>query len=175
MPLALYTFSLFGRPADDPSNDGFHELNDLIFKEVDRAEGLLARSGYASDLRPEPWGEEVYPNFYIDRGDGWSPATLSLWRDLEAAFAFTYFGLHATALRRGREWFEKPHWPPLVLWWHDRNGHPEWSDGVARLEHLHAQGPTSHAFNFKQPFDRSGQPVKLDMSRVQAMEARRGE
>ncbi|GAN79068.1 hypothetical protein Aam_016_038 [Acidocella aminolytica 101 = DSM 11237] len=50
-----------------------------------------------------------YPKFYVDRGDGWSPVTLSLWRDLEAAFAFTYFGLHATALRRERVWFEKPH------------------------------------------------------------------
>lgn len=135
---------------------------------------MLARSGYASDQGPKSWGEGGYPKFYVDRGDGWSPATLSLWRDLEAAFAFTYFGLHATALRRERVWFEKPHWLPLVLWWHDRSGHPEWSDGVARLEHLHAQGATFHAFNFTQPFDRSGSSVKLDMSRVQAMEARRG-
>lgn len=172
MPLALYTFGQFIEPADSAANDGFRDLNDPVFARVDRAEGLIARSGYASDPGPAPWGEEVYPRFYEDRGDGWSPATLSLWEDMESLFAFTYSGLHAHALGRGREWFRKPEWPPLVLWWHEDSGRPTWSTGVERLEHLHDHGPSPFAFTFKTPFDRRGHPTELDRDRVRSLRSR---
>ena len=171
MPLALYTFGMFKARADDPANDGFRELNDPIFDLADRSLGLIARSGYASDPGPKTWGVEVYPRFYREAGDGWSPATLSLWRDMESLFSFTYFGLHAEALKRGREWFETPEWPPLVLWWHTAEGYPTWSEGVWRLEHLHDHGASSTAFNFKVPFDRSGAPTKLDKVQLNALRA----
>ncbi|WP_371170306.1 DUF3291 domain-containing protein [Aliiroseovarius sp. 2305UL8-7] len=169
MPLALYTFGQFIESADSPANDGFRELNDPIFENVDDAPGLIDRSGYASDPGPDPWGEEVYPEFYEDRGDGWSPATLSLWQDMESLFAFTYFGLHAKALSRGREWFQKPRWPPLVLWWHQGDARPTWAHGVGRHQHLHVHGPTPKAFTFRQPFDENGAPTKIDRRRVQAI------
>jgi len=169
MPLALYTFGMFAKPADDAVNDGFYELNDPIFENVDKASGLIARSGYASDPGPNPWGAEVYPRFYQDRGDGWSPATLSLWTDLEALFAFTYFGLHSEALKRGWEWFVSPDWPPLVMWWHLDRGYPTWSEGVERLEQLHDHGSKPTAFTFKEPFDQFGAKTKLDKSRIQAL------
>lgn len=166
MPLALYTFGVFARPADDPANDGFHDLNDLIFRTVDAAEGLIARSGYASDPGPASWGPEVYPNFYQERGDGWSPATLSLWTNLESLFSFVYFGLHGVALKRGREWFQKPNWPPYVLWWHEDLTHPTWAAAVRRHQQLHDLGPTRAAFDFKEPFDETGAPTRLDRARV---------
>lgn len=174
MPLALYTFGQFNEPADDRSNDGFHAMNDPVFEHVDKADGLIARSGYASDDGPSPWGEEVYPRFYQERGDGWSPATLSLWHDMESLFVFTYSGLHAEALKRGREWFQKPAWPPLVLWWHDEDGLPTWSDGVRRHEYLHDHGASSYAFTFRKPFDKDGNPSRLDSARVRALRERAG-
>lgn len=140
MQLALYTFGIFRLPADHRVNDGFRVPNDPVFASVDRAEGLIARSGYASDDDPNSWGTEIYPRFYREQGDGWSPATLSLWRDLESVFAFTYSGLHAQALARGREWFAKSTWPPFVLWWHESVMRPQWAEGAARLEHLHDDG-----------------------------------
>ncbi|SFG96363.1 protein of unknown function [Palleronia marisminoris] len=172
MSLALYTFGQFAGPADSPVNDGFRELNDPIFALADRTEGLIARSGYASDAGPSPWGEEVYPRFYDEAGDGWSPATLSLWEDLESLYVFTYSGLHAQALKRGREWFRKPSWPPLVLWWHDGKAPPTWRQGVRRLEHLHDHGTSSFAFSFKSPFDENGRPVNLDAIRIRDLRGR---
>lgn len=166
MPLALYTFGVFAKPADDPANDGFHALNDPIFAAVDHAPGLIARSGYASDPGPASWGPEVYPQFYRERGDGWSPATLSLWTDLESMFGFAYFGLHAVALKRGREWFQKPSWPPNVLWWHGDAAPPTWAQAVARHQHLHDRGPTPRAFDVKHPFDVTGAPTRLDPARI---------
>ncbi|MBC2859817.1 DUF3291 domain-containing protein [Stappia sp. 28M-7] len=169
MPLALYTFGIFRKPADDPANEGFQQLNDPILALADRCEGLIARSGYASDPGPPSWGAEVYPRFYEERGDGWSPATLSLWRDLESLFVFTYFGLHAAALKRGREWFDKPAWPPLVMWWHMDTAPPSWADAVVRHEHLHDHGPTPTAFNFKVPFDEAGRATRLEKARIEQL------
>lgn len=174
MPLALYTFGQFIRPSDDSVNDGFHALNDPVLATVDEADGLIARSGYASDPGPAPWGEEVYPTFYKDKGDGWAPATLSLWADLESVFSFTYFGLHAAAMARGREWFQQPKWPPLVMWWHHAEARPIWAEGVARHKTLHEQGSTPSAFTFKAPFNQAGEAVKLDKARLQAMRSNRG-
>lgn len=171
MPLALYTFGMFTNPAEDPANDGFHELNDPIFDLADGTAGMIARSGYAAEPGLGSWGPEVYPKFYRDQGDGWSPATLSLWTDLEALFSFTYFGLHAAALKRGREWFETPSWPPLAMWWHVDPSPPSWADGVVRHEYLHEHGPTSFAFDFKAPFDETGAPTKLDKARIHELSA----
>jgi len=164
--LALYTFGLFKERADHPANDGFYVLNDPIMALVDKAPGLIARSGYDGDPGPPSWGEEVYPAFYEERGDGWSPATLSLWEDLESAMAFSYFGLHARALRHGREWFQKPQWPPYALWWCEDGHRPTWREAVDRHALLHAQGPTVDAFTFKAPFDVRGLETAVDHDRV---------
>ena len=169
MKLALYTFGMFSRPSEDPANDDFHSLNDIVLAAVDKADGLIARSGYASDPGPKSWGDEVYPEFYHDNGDGWTPATLFLWADMESLFAFTYFDLHAAALSRGREWFQKPFWPPLVLWWHDDTHYLQWEDGVYRHKHLHENGPNPFAFTFKSPFDREGNATKLDKALLQQL------
>ncbi|MBL4811313.1 MAG: DUF3291 domain-containing protein [Rhodobacteraceae bacterium] len=169
MPLALYTFGQFIERAEHEANDSFRVLNDQIFQNIEHADGLIARSGYASDPGPETWGPEIYPTFYVERGDGWSPATLSLWEDIETLFAFTYFGLHAIALKRGSEWFRKPKWPPLVLWWHRHDTPPTWAQGVEKHQFLHANGPTAQAFTFKMPFDKNDQPTKVDKLRVQTL------
>jgi len=172
--LALYTFGIFAKPAEDPANDGFRDRNDPIFAVVDATLGLIARSGYDADPAPLSWGEQVQPRFFTDEhGDVWSPATLSLWQDLEAVFAFTYFGLHAEAMSRGRDWFREPAWPPLVLWWQAEEGYPQWAEGVRRHHLLHDHGPTPEAFTFAQAFDPSGARVRIDRARVKALASRR--
>ncbi len=165
--IALYTFGQFSKPSLDPVNEGFHQRNDPILKHVDQAPGLIARSGYESDPGPPSWGKQVFPRFWIDNGDGWAPSTLSVWRDMESAFAFSYRGLHAEALKHGREWFQKPQWPPYVLWWNEAGTRPDWAKAIIRHEHLHDHGPTPHAFTFKEPFDATGQSVKLDVLAMQ--------
>lgn len=168
--LALYTFGLFATRADDPANDGFYARNDRIFALVDRAPGLIARSGYASDPGPAPWGREVYPRFFTDEhGEGWAPATLSLWQDLESAFASVYFGLHAEAMAHGREWFRPPAWPPLTLWWHAETGYPQWAEGVRRHHHLHDHGVPPDAFTFAEPHDADGHRLRIDRARARSL------
>ncbi|PTW60023.1 uncharacterized protein DUF3291 [Breoghania corrubedonensis] len=164
--LALYTFGQFRLPSEHPANDGFHALNDPTFAAAEAAEGFIARSGYEDEPGPACWGEQVYPRFYRDRGDGWAPATLSLWRDAESVTAYVYSGLHSEAMRHAREWFDKPAWPPLVLWWVAADHSPDWAEAVARHEHLADHGPTPRAFTLKMLFDATGRPATTDRDRI---------
>ena len=42
------------------------------------------------------------------------------------------------------------------------------AQGAKRLEHLHDNGPTAHAFDFKAPFDAEAQPLRMDRGKIQA-------
>ncbi|NRG18749.1 DUF3291 domain-containing protein [Rhizobiales bacterium] len=171
--LAVYTFGNFIRPSEHPSNQGFHDRNDPNFAAVEVADGFIARSGYDDEPGPESWGEQVYPRFYIEHGDGWAPSTLSLWEDVPSIIAFAYHsGIHAEAMRHGREWFIKPEWPPYALWWVDSGHMPTWAEAIERHEFLHDNGPTAFAFNFKQPFDEKGQPTTIDRDAIKRKAAR---
>jgi Domain of unknown function (DUF3291) len=169
MKLALYTFGIFAKPSAHKANDQFHFLNDLILPQVDRAVGLIERSGYDSEPGPKSWGTQVFPKFYIDDGDGWSPSTLSLWTDPESAMAFSYFGLHAEALKQGRDWFVKPAWPPYAAWWVEQAATPTWTEAVNRHQHLHDHGPMPQAFTFKQAFDTKGNVLNIDNSKMKSI------
>jgi hypothetical protein len=166
MRLAIYNFGMFRERADSPANQGFRDREQPNFVAAERAPGFIARSGYAGEPGPPSWGEQVYPRFYVERGDGWSPATLSLWQDLVSLMAFTYFGIHAEALGRAREWFVEQRWPPCVLWWVAVAHFPSWKEAVDRFEHLHDHGPTPTAFSFQVAFDEQGLPTAIDRRSV---------
>lgn len=171
--VALYTFGIFEKPAEDPANRDFHLLDDQILALVDSAPGLIGRSGYDIDGNPKSWGTQVFPRFYEEKGDGWSPSTLSLWIDMESAMAFSYFGLHAVALKRGKDWMIRPQWPPYVLWWPYEDHRPDWQEAVERHEFLHDHGPTANAFDFKNAFDTDGNPITVDAQKVKAIAGRK--
>jgi hypothetical protein len=164
--LVLYTFGILRRPAEDPANDGFFARDGANLQAVELSDGFLARSGYDGDPGPASWGPQAFPAFYRERGCGWSPATLSLWEDLASPVAFAYAGIHAEALRHGREWFVKPEWPPYALWWVERDHMPTWEDAVRRHAVLHEEGPTAFAFDFARPFDADGAPTRIDAAEV---------
>ena len=95
---------------------------------------------------------------------------MSWWRDLESIWAYTYSGIHAEALAKGRTWFRKGDWPPLVMWWSEMR--PDWAEGVARHEQLHDHGASAHAFGFRQAFDVAGRPATPDRAQVREIAAR---
>lgn len=164
--LAIYNFGMFAARSADPANDGFHARNDMNFAAAEASVGFVARSGHEGEPGPESWGVQVYPRFFRDNGDGWSPSTLSLWEDIPSLMAFCYAGIHAEAMRHARAWFIEPSWPPYVLWWVESGGTPTWPQGVGRLEHLHDHGPSAFAFTFKSPFDPDDRPAQVDREAV---------
>lgn len=139
--------------------------------EVEAAPGFIARSGYEGDPGPPSWGEQVWPSFYKERGDGWSPATLSLWEAPGAIAAFAYRGVHGEAVRLGRTWFVEPEWPPYALWWVAVDHVPDWLEAVARHQLLHDTGPTPSAFDLRTPFGADGEPMDLNPGRWRRVDA----
>jgi Domain of unknown function (DUF3291) len=164
--LAVYNFGIFRERANDPLNDGFREREGPNLMAAERAPGFVARAGYVAEPERPGWGTQVYPRFYVERGDNWSPSTLSLWEDLESLFAFAYHGVHAEALKHAQDWFVERLWPPYVLWWVEHERRPDWREAVSRFECLHDRGPTPDAFNFKTPFDEHGKPASFDKERA---------
>ena len=165
--LAIYNFGMFREPADSAVNQGFRDLETPNFLAAERAVGFVGRAGYADESGQPSWGEQVYPRFYVERGDGGSPSTLSLWQSLECLFAFAYSGIHAEAIRRASDWFVEKQWPAYVLWWAE--GIPDWRQAVMRFERLHDRGPSPEAFNFKTPFDQHGAPTAIDREAVRRL------
>lgn len=165
--LAVYTFGQFLDRADSPKIKSFFDLEPSVLADLETRPGFIARSGYDSNGLPECWGEQVFPRFWVDNGDGWAPSSLSLWQDVESIAAATYHGGHGAAYRRGREWnIPALDWPGYVLWWVPADHRPDWREAVDRHEHLAHHGATAHAFTFKQPFAPNGQMSTLESSKV---------
>jgi hypothetical protein len=165
---ALYTFGILKSSQETDKLADFEAAAPIAFNEAETAEGFIA---HGSRARPDlygksklghdfgPWGIYVAPRFYPDNPkpeDGTMIATLSLWRDIEAARNFVYAGFHRAALRRRSDWFRKPDWPGYVLWWVSEDHVPTWREGANKLEALQDNGPTASGFDFKTRFDSRG-------------------
>ncbi|MCA2376652.1 DUF3291 domain-containing protein [Agrobacterium sp. 22-211-1] len=172
MRVAIYNFGIQIAAYDDPAVAGFARREPLNFMAAERSEGFIGRSGYEGEPGPTSWGVQVFPRFLKENGATSGVSSFSLWRDLESLMAYSYSGVHAEALKHGRNWNTPQKWPPLVLWWVDAADNPLWTDAVRRFEHLHDHGPSPQAFNFKQPFAANGTPVEIDRAEVRKIAAR---
>lgn len=77
---------------------------------------------------------------------------MSVWESAEALFAFTYKSGHTDVMKRRKEWFAMPKGAYMVMWWVPAGMIPTIEEAKARLEYLDANGPTAHAFTFKDRF-----------------------
>ena len=89
-------------------------------------------------------------------GDDLEIVNLTVWESIDALADFTYRSRHIELLRRRREFFETPTQPIVCLWWIPEGTIPTVQEAIARLEHLHAHGPTPTAFTFRHRFEPSG-------------------
>ncbi len=168
MPELHFTFGILREVYGHPQVQGFFDIDPHVFEAAERSDGFIARAGYEDDPGPPTWGETVYPRFFTgDARDG-TPATLSLWVDLESVAAFAYNGLHAEALSQGRAWFRSPEWPTHAAWWVSDDHLPDWLEAKMCHEHLHDNGPSPYAFNLQHPFDAEGKRVGLDHERIRS-------
>ena len=85
--------------------------------------------------------------------DGQILINLSVWRSVDALRAYTYQSGHAHYVKRRKEWFSAFGRPHYALWWVAEGTEPSADDAKARLDHLHAHGPTAEAFTFTTLFD----------------------
>ena len=162
--LALMTVGILHEPWGGPRVRGFEERIPATFAGAASSDGFLRLidpdETTAEAAAAIPWQQ---PDHDARRAD-----TLSVWRDLEAVFAFAYHGVHAEAVSRRRDWFVHGAWPAYVAWWVPDGDTPTWHEGYTRYAQLQVHGPSPAAFDFKVAFTPDGQPVKVDRGVVRA-------
>ena len=124
---------------DDPRMADFVGQLDEINALADASDGFVWRlqseEGSAVDIKATD-----DPRFIVN---------LSVWRDVDALFAYVYRSGHRAVMVRRRSWFHKPEGPFQVLWWIGEGHVPTVEEGLDRLARLTRNGPSPAAFSFK--------------------------
>lgn len=94
-------------------------------------------------------------------GDDRLIINMSVWSSLEALGEFVYRSSHAGVMRRRREWFHAMRELFMVLWWIPAGRVPTLAEAEERLEHLRLNGPSAHAFTFRESFPPPGTAVDV--------------
>jgi len=164
--IAFFTFGVLKEPVGHPDVQEFVDRVENVYASAEASPGFLERSVRNVQTWEHAWGPVVTPRCGPQglTVDNFAMA-FSMWRDLESVAAFAYRGLHGEAMSKRAQWFRSGPWPTYVAWWVSEHHRPSWQEGVDRLDHLHANGPTSTAFTFARPFDQAGAPARLNPRR----------
>ena len=137
--LAQFNIARIHYPLDDPRMAEFVDNVARVNGLADKIPGFVWRlqdeSGNAMNMRvyDDP---TILPN-------------LTVWKDVQALERFVWRTLHRRFYARREEWFA-PVKPSLVLWWIPGSHRPDIAEGVTRLDHLIAHGPSDYAFGWRE-------------------------
>jgi hypothetical protein len=164
--LAFFTFGILHESQGHPRVQEFIDRVPDVFRVARETPGFVAHwTRHPSiEFYKLPWGDRVDPGFFDEarHPSNSVAATLSIWEDIASVQAFAYSGKHLEALQKRKEWFRPPEWPTYVMWWIGDDETPTWEEACDRLAHLHDNGATAHAFNFKQAFDCYGAALAVE-------------
>jgi hypothetical protein len=166
------TFGVLYESRAHPRSKGFIDRIPAALVQAERSEGFIDRSYLDMETGLHSWGEPVCPRFLPEELHPNVARTLSLWRNLESVFAFSYAGLHREAMTLRDEWFRKREFPNHVIWWVADDHRPTWVESTTRLEQLQANGPGPDAFNFRHAYDCDGQPIVVNRALAKEIAAR---
>ena len=137
--LAQFNVATLKAPLESPEVAGFRDAIDRINALAEGQPGFLWRGdgeGFSSDQPAE--GED--PLYLVN---------MSVWESAEHLAAFVYRTDHRTFVRDRLEWFLDHGEASFCLWWIPAGTIPRREEGVARLAHFQANGPSAYAFDFK--------------------------
>jgi hypothetical protein len=167
--LAFMTIGILYEPFGEPRSQGFVDRVPAAYAAADSSDGFVARSVRDMVTFQRSWGEIEIPECFAEIDDPLRlPSTLSIWNDLESVAAYAYNGAHGEALSKRKEWFQSHSFPLYVAWWVESDDKLDPRDAAKRLDHIHQNGPTPFAFDFKRPFDAEGNPYRMDREKIRA-------
>lgn len=140
--LAQFNVARTKYPLDDPRMVEFVDNVALVNGLAEQIDGFVWR---LKDDSGNAMGMTVYDDPRI-------LPNLTVWRDGKALERFVWQTLHRRFYGRRQQWFE-PIETPLVLWWVPEEHRPSLTEGVARLDHLRAHGPSDYAFGWPELSD----------------------
>lgn len=77
---------------------------------------------------------------------------ISVWKNLESLFSYTYNSGHIEVLKRKKEWFGKMEMKHMAFWYIKEDAIPTFQDAKNRIDYLNMHGSTPYAFTFKKQF-----------------------
>lgn len=123
----------------DARMDGFTSRIEAINAVADRASGFVWRlqseSGNALDI--------------IVTDDPLFNINISVWENLESFENFVWKTAHAKVYSGKAAWFEHSQIAITALWWVPIGHTPTPAEGLERLHHLRAHGPSATAFSWE--------------------------
>lgn len=129
-------------PLDHPIMKDFMDNLDAIYKISDVHDGFILRldnADYLTELK------QAFPDdsFIVN---------ISVWKDLDLLFDFTYKSGHVEVFKRRKEWFNKIEMKYMAFWYVSEGKTPTHLEAKARLDYLNTHGETPFAFSFKSKF-----------------------
>ena len=128
-------------PMDDPIMQDFINNLDKINAIADSSNGFVWR------LQDEDKDEAE--NVFQDDS---LIINMSVWKDLESLFNYTYNSGHVDVFKRKKEWFSKMKMIHMAFWYVPEGDEPTFQDAKTRLDYLNLHGDTPYAFSFKSKF-----------------------
>jgi hypothetical protein len=136
--LAQVNVARMKAPLDDPIMAPFAKALDEINRLAESSPGFVWRF-------QAPSGNDT--EFRV-HDDPLILFNLSVWESVEALKDYVYKSMHGKFFARRKEWFEEVEHAQVALWWIPAGCIPAVEEAKARLDHLRAHGPTTHAFTF---------------------------
>ena len=139
MPIAQINVARFRLPKADPANAAFMAALDHVNVQAEAADGFLWRLVGDGNDATDIEAIEGDPDFIVN---------MSVWRDVAALKAFAYRQAdHRAVLARRQDWFD-PIEPSVALWPVEPGHEPTVAEGLAMLDRLRNEGPSSAVFTF---------------------------
>ncbi|ALC91726.1 hypothetical protein AM500_19520 [Bacillus sp. FJAT-18017] len=148
--ISIFTYGKLNHPYDHPASRDFYEMGYKVMRQA-YVSGYLIEE-FSSDRVSFPEETKGYPVL-----------TLTVWKNLDALYRFTYSGKHSQALRNRSRWveqYQEKHFP-YVVWWSENVKDVSWEEAFKRYNYYLQHGSTPFAFDFKHAFDEKGETYKL--------------
>lgn len=129
-------------PLDDPIMADFVNNLDRINAMADKAKGFVWRLH----------GEDENATAVKAFEDTSLLINMSVWKDMDSLFNFTYQSGHIEVFKRKKEWFSKMKMLHMAFWFVPVGHIPTPQEAKERLNHVNKFGETPHAFTFKSKF-----------------------
>ncbi|MBV7504970.1 DUF3291 domain-containing protein [Bacillus sp. sid0103] len=147
--VSIYTVGRLNHPYDHLASREFFEVGNEVFQQALKSGHLI--EAFSSNGVSFPVKDI--------KGEGFPILTLTVWKNLQSLYRFTYSGQHKQALRDRSKWMEPYQEKHLsyVVWWTEKVKDVSWVEAFKRYNYYIQHGSTPFAFDFKHLFDEKGE------------------
>ena len=145
--LAQLNIAKLLRPEGDPSVQEFFDNLDRINSLAEASDGFIWRLKEEDGANATGLAVSPDPNLIIN---------MSVWRDADSLFEFTYKSAHTPVMAKRRQWFDRFEGAYQALWWVPAGHQPDIEEGLSKLWMLDHFGPSPQAFTFKARYPEPG-------------------